>query len=74
MSSPVFGVYGIINDRRVKPESVALFAMVEGRFKCRPATASTAATTTPAATAGLLPVPVFGGLGRLRFALGERGL
>lgn len=71
MTRPVFGVDRIINDRRIQPKPIAFFTMVEGRFKCRPATASAATTSTTTATSGGSALVVFVGLGRLCFALRE---
>lgn len=71
MACPVLCVDRIFNDRRIQPKPVSLFTMIEGCFKCRPATASAATTSTTTATSGGSALVVFVGLGRLCFALRE---
>lgn len=68
----MLGVNRVINNRRVEPKPITLFAVIEGRLECRPAAASATAATATATASGAIPVAFFTGFGRLSFALGER--
>src|SRR6478736_9125916 len=50
MARPVLGVEGVVLDRRIEPEPVAVLAVVEGALERLLATAALAATATTAST------------------------
>jgi len=87
MSGPVLGVDGVVLDGRVKPQAVALLAVVEGALQRRrcararpPSASATAAAAAGARRLGvllvvlLLAVAVRGGLGGKPLGLGLGGL